>query len=71
MICFLERTAKRPGAITLRAPVGGESIAPSQPDSLVGGECTLNLHATSLAIGDFSRATHPTVKATYVTRHAL
>jgi hypothetical protein len=31
-------------------------------DSPVGGECTLTGMSSSLAIGDFSRATHLTVK---------
>ncbi len=49
-------------AIILSATVRGESIASLRVDSPLGGECTLTRMPSSFAIGDFSRATHLTVK---------
>src|ERR1700704_2881615 len=46
----------------LSATVGGGSIASWAVDSPVGGECKLTDMSALFAIGDFSRATHLTVK---------
>src|SRR6202795_4639147 len=46
----------------LSATVGGGSTASWAVDSPVGGECKLTDMSASFAIGDFSRATHLTVK---------
>ena len=54
--------AGRPSALIFGATAAGGSIAAWAVDSPMGGECKLTDMPSSFAIGDFSRATHLTVK---------
>ena len=59
---LLDDAARRPSAPILGATIGGGSIASWAVDSPLVGECKLTDMPSSFAIGDFSRATHLTVK---------
>jgi hypothetical protein len=62
MELLLDDAVRRPSALILGATVGGGSTASWAVDCSVGGECKLADMPFSFAIGDFSRATHLTVK---------
>jgi DNA-binding transcriptional MerR regulator len=62
LIEFLLVWAGRPCRSILGAIVGRESMIISTVDSPLRGECTMNGMPSHFAIGDFSRATHLTIK---------